>query len=106
MKMKILSILLLAATAVTTLQAAPKKILVVTTTTGFRHSSIPTSEKILADLAKASGAFTVDFIHQPEGKPAALKKDASEEEKAAFNTAQAQWDEKLKQALQNFRRIH
>jgi type 1 glutamine amidotransferase len=100
MKMKILSILLLAATAVTTLQAAPKKILVVTTTTGFRHSSIPTSEKILADLAKASGAFTVDFIHQPEGKPAALKKDASEEEKAAFNTAQAQWDEKLKQALQ------
>lgn len=100
MKMKILSILLLAATAVTTLQAAPKKILVVTTTTGFRHSSIPTSEKILADLAKASGAFTVDFVHQPEGKPAALKKDASEEEKAAFNTAQAQWDEKLKQALQ------
>jgi type 1 glutamine amidotransferase len=98
--MKILSILLLAATAVTTLQAAPKKILVVTTTTGFRHSSIPTSEKILADLAKASGAFTVDFVHQPEGKPAALKKDASEEEKAAFNTAQAQWDEKLKQALQ------
>jgi type 1 glutamine amidotransferase len=100
MKMKILSTILIAGLAVTTLQAAPKKILVVTTTTGFRHSSIPTSEKILADLAKESGAFTVDFVHQPDGKPAALKKDASDEEKAAFKTAQTQWEEKLKQALQ------
>ena len=27
--------------------AAPKKVLVVTTTTGFRHSSIPTAEKVI-----------------------------------------------------------
>ena len=30
-----------------TVQAAPKKVLVVTTSTGFRHSSIPTAEKML-----------------------------------------------------------
>ena len=41
----------------------PKKVLVVTATLGFTHSSIPTSEKVLADLAQKSGAFTiVDYI--------------------------------------------
>ena len=29
---------------------APKKVLVVTVTTGFRHSSIETAEKVLAEL--------------------------------------------------------
>lgn len=83
-----------------TAAAAPKKLLVVTTTTGFRHSSIPTSEKVIADLAQTSGAFTVDFIHQPEGKPANLKKDASAEEKAAFKAADTKWQETvLKPAL-------
>ena len=53
------------------LQAAPKKLLVVTTTTGFRHSSIPTAEKILAQLAQESGEFTVDFVEQPPGPHAA-----------------------------------
>ena len=52
------------------MQAAPKRLLVVTTTTGFRHSSIPTAEKILAQLAQSSGEFTVDFVEQPPGKPA------------------------------------
>jgi len=42
-------------------QAAPKKVLVVTTTTGFRHSSIETAEKIIAQLGVESGAFTVDY---------------------------------------------
>ena len=43
--------------------AAPKKILVVTVTTGFRHSSIPTAEKILAQLAAESGGtFSVDNV--------------------------------------------
>ena len=41
--------------------AAPKKVLVVTVTKGFRHSSIPTAEKVLAELAKESSAFTVDY---------------------------------------------
>src|SRR5205085_28284 len=42
--------------------AAPKKLLVVTVTTGFRHSSIETGEKVLAELAQKSGDFTVDFV--------------------------------------------
>jgi hypothetical protein len=49
----------------------PKKLLVVTVTTGFRHSSIPVAEKIIAQLAKESGKFTVDFVQQPEGQPKA-----------------------------------
>ena len=54
--------------------AAPKKLLVVTVTTGFRHSSIETGEKILAELGEKSGAFTVDFVKQPEGRPIAPRK--------------------------------
>lgn len=46
--------------------AEPKKMLVVTVTTGFRHGSIATAEKVLAQLAKESGAFTiVDYARQP-----------------------------------------
>jgi len=45
----------------TSAQAAPKKVLVVTTTTGFRHSSIPVAEKVLAELGKNTAAFTVDY---------------------------------------------
>jgi type 1 glutamine amidotransferase len=41
--------------------AAPKKVLVVTVTTGFRHSSIETAERIIAELGATSGAFTVDY---------------------------------------------
>ncbi len=93
-------LLLLTVLTATTLTAAPKKLLVVTVTTGFRHSSIPTSEKVIADLAKSSGAFTVDFVSQPEGSPGKLKKDASGEEKAAHKAATTQWEKtKLKPAL-------
>ena len=35
--------------------------LVVTVTLGFQHSSIPTAEKVIAELAKDSSAFTVDY---------------------------------------------
>ena len=41
--------------------AEPKKLLVVTATQGFRHSSIPLAEKVLAGLGEQSGVFTVDF---------------------------------------------
>ncbi|MFZ4765080.1 MAG: ThuA domain-containing protein [Roseimicrobium sp.] len=54
--------------------AAPKKVLVVSVTTGFRHSSIETGEKVLAQLAENSGAFTLDFVKQPEGRPIAPRK--------------------------------
>ncbi|MEJ0090682.1 MAG: ThuA domain-containing protein [Limisphaerales bacterium] len=92
--------LLAVLTMATLLHAEPKKLLVVTTTTGFRHSSIPTAEKILAQMAKDSGEFTVDFVQQPEGKPHDLKKDASDEEKGAYQLTQAKWDKDLKIALQ------
>ena len=65
--------LLLTAGVAFSAAAAPKKVLVVTVTTGFRHSSIATAEKVLAKLAQESGAFTVDFVQQPNvkipGKP-------------------------------------
>jgi type 1 glutamine amidotransferase len=41
--------------------AAPKRVLVVTVTTGFRHSSIETAERVLAELGEKSGAFTVEY---------------------------------------------
>lgn len=115
---KIFTLLLVTLTAAT-LQAAPKKLLVVSVTAGFRHASIPTMEKMLAQLATASGEFTVEFVQQPPGKPAApkklteLKTNATDEQKAAFKlaaekfaadtaafeTAEAKWEETLKVAL-------
>lgn len=59
-------------------QAATKKVLVVSTTTGFRHSSIETAEKIIAQLGQQSGDFSVDYARVspndpkfkgPDGKP-------------------------------------
>ncbi len=42
----------------------PKKVLVVTVTVGFPHSSVPTAERVLTELGKSSGAFTVvDIVH-------------------------------------------
>ena len=99
--------------------AAPKKVLVVSTTTGFRHSSIGTSEKIIAKLGQESGAFTVDFASQPANeprspkKPADLKPDADDAAKAKYKeamekfkdeeaqskAARAEWNAELKQVL-------
>ncbi len=67
-------------------QAAPKRVLVVTTTTGFRHSSIPTAEKVIAELGKDSGTFTVEYarvepndpqFRGPDGKPDKAKVEAA-----------------------------
>jgi type 1 glutamine amidotransferase len=67
-------------------RAEAKKVLVVTTTLEFRHSSIPTAEKILGQLAKESGKFTVDYARvEPndpqfrgaDGKPDKAKVDAA-----------------------------
>lgn len=96
----ILAFLVLVMTlAVVPLQAAPKRLLVVTTTLGYRHSSIPTLEKVLTRLSK-SGEFTVDFVEQPSGQPKALGKDASDEEKAAYKADEDKWMASLKAALQ------
>ena len=66
--------------------AASKKILVVTVTKGFRHSSIGTAEKVLAELGEKSGVFTVEYARVepsaaefkgPDGKPDNDKVDAA-----------------------------
>lgn len=48
---------------------APKKVLVVSTTTGFRHSSIPTAEKVLGELARDTHAFTVEYARVEPNDP-------------------------------------
>ena len=86
----------------------PKKMLLVTVTTGFRHSSIPTAEKVLGKLAKETGAFTLDLVQQPinEPNPPRKPKDATPEQEAEFKekqaqykTAKAQWDAAVKEVL-------
>lgn len=66
--------------------AKPRHVLVVTTTMGFRHSSIPTAEKVLGELATQSGAFTVEYARvEPndpqfkgaDGKPDKMKVEAA-----------------------------
>lgn len=104
MKIKLLSLIAPALAlwcSVSLLAAAEpmKKLLVVTTTAAFRHSSIPTAEQVLSRLAAESGAFTVDFVRQPDGKPAPLKPGASPEQQTLFKLAQEAWEAKLKQAL-------
>jgi type 1 glutamine amidotransferase len=73
---------------------APKRLLVVTVTLGFRHSSIPTAEKVLSQLAAKSGEFTLDFIHQPAGglpngvpKPTPLAATATADQQGAYTAA-------------------
>jgi uncharacterized protein len=78
--------------------AKPKKVVVVTTTLGFRHSSIPTAEKVLGDLAAKSGLFTVEYVHQPPNQPQ-KPKDASKEQEEAFRKAEAAWNDAMKAAL-------
>ncbi|MGA1237397.1 MAG: ThuA domain-containing protein [Limisphaerales bacterium] len=64
---KRIAVLAVLALSTAILQAqSPKKLLVVTVTKGFRHSSIPTAEKVIGELAKESNAFTVDYVRNDE----------------------------------------
>ena len=64
--------------------AAPKRLLVVTATKGFRHSSIPIAEKVIAMIGADSGTYTVDYVRGgPEGKD-----DAEVREKMAPESLQ------------------
>lgn len=56
--------------------SAPKKLLVVTVTKGFRHTSIPTAEKVLQALGEGSGAFTVDYARTDEDLTAKMSAQA------------------------------
>jgi type 1 glutamine amidotransferase len=98
--MKFLAAILATLLTVTTLHADPKKLLVVTTTTVFRHSSIPTAERILAQLGMESGAYTVDLVQQPPNEPKKLGADATDDEKAAYKTAEDAWNDSMKAVLQ------
>ncbi len=77
---------------------APKRVLVVTVTTGFRHSSIPTAEKIIEKLAKETGLFTVDLVQQPAIQPNAPKKptppkaDADDAARTKFDADLAKYE--------------
>ncbi len=66
--------------------AAPKQVLVVTTTKGFRHSSIPTAEKVLGELAKETGVFEVEYAavepNDPKFKGSDDKPDKSKVDEA------------------------
>lgn len=77
----------------------PKKLLVVTTTTGFRHTSIPNLEKVLEQLGKESGEFTVDFVHQPPGEPT-QRRGATPEAQQAYADARTKFLETMTNALQ------
>jgi type 1 glutamine amidotransferase len=44
----------------------PKRLLVVTVTKGFRHTSIPLAEKVLAQVGEKSGAYTVDYVRNDQ----------------------------------------
>lgn len=54
----------------------PKKLLVVTVTKGFRHSSIPTAEKVLGELAQKDGSFTVDYVRNDQEMTEKMTADA------------------------------
>lgn len=63
------AVLLGAVAAAPDAAAAQKNVLVVTTTTGFRHSSIPTAERIIEQLGKESGLFKVDYARVEPNDP-------------------------------------
>lgn len=83
----------------TTSKSAPKKLLVVTVTTGFRHTSIPTLEKMLTELGKETGEFTVDFVQQPP-EPRRPGPGATDEERQNYADAQKKFRETLTNELQ------
>ena len=60
----------LAALPALVLAAEPKRILVVGASVGFRHGSIPNTEKLLRDLAaKSHGEFTVTMMSDDPDYP-------------------------------------
>ncbi len=69
------ALLLVGLTIPATAADLPKKMLVVTVTKGFRHSSIPTAEKVLGELAEKSGKFSVDYVRTDEDMAEKMTKE-------------------------------
>lgn len=78
--------------------SAPKKVLMVTVTAGFRHSCIPLSEEVVAQLAKESGKFTVDYVRQPTDLPKAPARPRKTKggDEAAFKAAMEKYTQEEK----------
>ena len=84
-------------------QAAPKRVLVVTVTKGFRHSSIPTAEKVLAQLAKDSAAFTVEYARVEPNDPQFQGADGKQDKAKVDAAIKAVLAEKMSPAaLENY----
>jgi type 1 glutamine amidotransferase len=84
-------------------QAAPKRVLVVTVTKGFRHSSIPTAEKVLAELAKESSAFTVEYARVEPNDPQFKGADGKPDKEKVSAAIKAVLAEKMSPAaLKNY----
>ena len=85
--------------------ASPKRVLVVTVTTGFRHSSIPTAERILQKISADSKAFTiVGLVQQPSiavprkpNAPRALPENADDNAKKRFEAETKRYQDALAQ---------
>ncbi len=67
-------------------QTAPKRVLVVTVTKGFRHDSIPTAEKVIAQLGADTGTFTVEYA-RVEPKDPQFKGENGRPDTAKVNKA-------------------
>lgn len=108
-KQILISLILGVALALPSYSAEQKRLLLVTVTTGFRHSSIPTAEKVITKLARETGLFTVDLVQQPPNKPNPPKKpeNPTPEQEAQYKQqleqykiADAKWQAELKKELQ------
>lgn len=65
--------------------ASPKRVLVVTVATEYRHSSIETAERTLAEIGRSSGRFDVELATVgPPQRPAAGAPEAQQAERRAY----------------------
>ena len=69
--------------------AAPKRLLLVTTTVGFRHAAVPLQERMIRDLAKSTGEFTVVSTTDSPDFPAAAYQAVVDQRNARIPLAEA-----------------
>jgi type 1 glutamine amidotransferase len=96
--LKLVSSLVLAGLVAAPALAAPKHVLVVTTTTGFRHSSIETAERVIGELGKQSGAFTVEYARLDNNDPKYKGADGKEDKEKTTAAIKEVLAEKMSRA--------